>query len=55
MTVADERKAQRDAEALESRRQAIRNELICYRRSLRWVYVVIALLVLAVILAAVLR
>ena len=55
MTATDERKPERDPEALECRRQAFANEVICWRTALRWVYVVIGLLVIAVILAATLQ
>lgn len=55
MTVADERKPERDPEALACRRRAFASEILCWRRALRWVYVITGLLVLAVILAATLR
>ena len=54
-TVADERKPERDPEALACRRRAFASEILCWRRALRWVYVVMGLLVLAVILAATLH
>ena len=55
VTVPDEPTPQREPEALACRRRAFASEILCWRRALRWVYVVLALLVLAVILAATLR
>ena len=55
VTVAGERKPEDEPEALACRRRAFASEILCLRRSLRWVYVVLGLLVVAVIFAAVLR
>jgi hypothetical protein len=53
--VTDEGEPGRESEALACRRRGVASEILCLRRALTWVYIVIGALVIAVILAAVLR